>query len=64
MDTIARAPRLWDGWVTHLSPTRSELVRYFAWGYFSRRELTGRLRQDRTPEARPGEVQGDASTAA
>jgi hypothetical protein len=31
--------------------TRAELVRYFAWGYLSRRELTARLR--RLDEARP-----------
>jgi len=30
--------------------TRAELVRYFAWGYLSRRELTARLRRlDQTP---------------
>ena len=30
---------------TYLSPTRADLVRYFAWGYLSRRELNARLRQ-------------------
>jgi len=35
----------------YLSPTRAELVRYFAWGYLSRRELTERLAQTR--EDRP-----------
>jgi hypothetical protein len=33
-----------DGSVLHFSPTRAELVRFFAWGYFSRRELNERLR--------------------
>jgi hypothetical protein len=32
--------------VMHFSPTRAELVRYFAWGYLSRRELSERLRED------------------
>ena len=29
----------------YLSPTRAELVRYFAWGYLSRRELSARLKE-------------------
>jgi hypothetical protein len=29
----------------YLMPTRAELVRYFAWGYLSRRELNVRLRK-------------------
>jgi hypothetical protein len=39
-------PRLFaaEGPVTYLLPTRAELVRYFAWGYLSRRELSARLR--------------------
>jgi len=28
----------------YLSPSRAELVRYFAWGYLSRRELNARLK--------------------
>ena len=31
--------------VTYLSPTRAELVRYFAWGYLSRRELNAKLKE-------------------
>ena len=31
--------------VMYLSPTRAELVRYFAWGYLSRRELNEKLAQ-------------------
>jgi hypothetical protein len=31
--------------VTYLLPTRAELVRYFAWGYLSRRELNTRLKE-------------------
>jgi hypothetical protein len=38
-------PFVTDTSVMLLSPTRAELVRYFAWGYLSRRELTNRLRQ-------------------
>jgi hypothetical protein len=29
----------------YLLPNRAELVRYFAWGYLSRRELNARLRE-------------------
>jgi hypothetical protein len=40
--------------------TRAELVRYFAWGYLSRRELTARLRQmDKLPNR-----EGDPARAA
>jgi hypothetical protein len=40
-------PRPWpaDAPVTYLLPTRAELVRFFAWGYLSRRELNTRLRK-------------------
>jgi hypothetical protein len=31
--------------VSVFSPKRADLVRYFAWGYLSRRELNERLRQ-------------------
>jgi hypothetical protein len=31
----------------HLSPTRAELVRYFAWGYLSRRELNELLARNK-----------------
>jgi len=37
-------PQSTDLSVLRLSPTRAELVRFFAWGYFSRRELNERLR--------------------
>jgi hypothetical protein len=45
MDDRPRPP-VTDPWVLHLSPTRAELVRYFAWGYLSRRELNERLRTE------------------
>jgi hypothetical protein len=36
--------------VMYLSPTRAELVRYFAWGYLSRRELNDRLAREHTED--------------
>ena len=30
--------------IQRIDPTKGELVRYFAWGYLSRRELNERLR--------------------
>ncbi|MBV8719795.1 MAG: hypothetical protein JO020_22715 [Chloroflexi bacterium] len=44
MDDDRPRPRPAEAPVTYLSPTRAELVRYFAWGYLSRRELNMRLR--------------------
>ena len=44
--------QLTDSAVLHLSPTRAELVRYFAWGYFSRRELNERLRHSGSAKRR------------
>ena len=44
MDDDRPRPRPTEAPVTYLSPTRAELVRYFAWGYLSRRELNMRLR--------------------
>ena len=44
MDDVRPRPRPLDVQGMHLSPTRAELVRYFAWGYLSRRELNERLR--------------------
>jgi hypothetical protein len=37
----------------YLSPTRAELVRYFAWGYLSRRELNERLARTTDESDRP-----------
>ena len=37
----------------YLSPTRAELVRYFAWGYLSRRELTEMLSRSKEVSNRP-----------
>jgi hypothetical protein len=51
-----------DSAVVQLSPTRAELVRFFAWGYFSRRELNDRLR--RTAPRKRGSRQARARTAA
>jgi len=51
MDDDRPRPRPAEVPVMYLSPTRAELVRYFAWGYLSRRELTERLAQTR--EDRP-----------
>jgi hypothetical protein len=39
-------PQANDASVLHISPTRAELVRFFAWGYLSRRELNDRLRHN------------------
>jgi hypothetical protein len=42
-----------DAPVMHLAPTRAELVRYFAWGYLSRRELNELLNKKRQqPESK------------
>ena len=41
--------------------TRAELVRYFAWGFLSRRELTSRLRH--LDAARPRRSRRAAQTA-
>jgi len=39
-------PRTRPAYYTQSGPqSRAELVRYFAWGYLSRRELNERLRQ-------------------
>jgi hypothetical protein len=44
MDEARPRPRPND--ITEQVPhTRAELVRYFAWGYLSRRELTERLKR-------------------
>jgi hypothetical protein len=45
MDDDRPRPRPADTPVKYLLPTRAELVRYFAWGYLSRRELNARLRE-------------------
>ncbi len=45
MDDDRPRPRPAEPPVKHLSPSRAELVRYFAWGYLSRRELNARLRE-------------------
>ncbi len=50
MDDDRPRPRPVDAPVMHLSPGRAELVRYFAWGYLSRRELNDKL--ERTKEER------------
>jgi hypothetical protein len=51
-----------DSSVVHLSPTRAELVRFFAWGYFSRRELNERLRESEPRKRGPRHTR--VSTAA
>jgi hypothetical protein len=51
-----------DSTVLHLSPTRAELVRFFAWGYLSRRELNERLRH--TQLRKNGQRQPRVPTAA
>jgi len=45
MDDNRPRPRPVEVLVNGFSPSRAELVRYFAWGYLSRRELNERLRQ-------------------
>ena len=45
MDDDRPRPRPVEAPVMHLSPSRAELVRYFAWGYLSRRELNVRLKE-------------------
>ena len=45
MDEDRPRQRPAEATVTYLSPTRAELVRYFAWGYLSRRELNARLKE-------------------
>jgi hypothetical protein len=50
MDDDRPRPRPVDAPVMHLSPTRAELVRYFAWGYLSRRELNELLHKN--PESK------------
>jgi len=45
MDDNRPRPRPAEAPVTYLSPTRAELVRYFAWGYLSRHELNVRLKE-------------------
>jgi hypothetical protein len=52
MDDERPRPRPVDAPVMHLSPTRAELVRYFAWGYLSRRELNELLHKKHT-ESKP-----------
>ena len=44
MDDNRPRPRPAEPPVMYLSPNRAELVRYFAWGYLSRRELNARLK--------------------
>lgn len=44
-------PQRTDRAVRYLAPTRAELLRFFAWGYLSRRELNERLRHT-TPLSR------------
>jgi hypothetical protein len=44
MDEDRPRRRPLEAQVSKLSPTRAELVRYFAWGYLSRRELNEHLR--------------------
>ena len=63
MDEDRPRPAPADSPVLHLSPTRAELVRYFAWGYFSRRELTDRLRRPE-PSRRSGRSAHNVPTAA
>jgi hypothetical protein len=43
MDEARPRPRPTD-YTEQVPQTRAELVRYFAWGYLSRRELTERLK--------------------
>jgi hypothetical protein len=50
MDEDRPRPRPIDAPVMHLSPTRAELVRYFAWGYLSRRELNELLARNNPEE--------------
>jgi len=45
MDDERPRPRPAEAPVMYLSPSRAELVRYFAWGYLSRRELSARLKE-------------------
>jgi hypothetical protein len=45
MDDNRPRPRPAEAPVMYLSPSRAELVRYFAWGYLSRRELNARLKE-------------------
>jgi len=47
MDDNRPRPRRVEAPVNGFSLSRAELVRYFAWGYLSRRELNERLRQVR-----------------
>lgn len=50
MDDERPRPRPAAAPIMYLSPTRAELVRYFAWGYLSRRELNARLKVTDTDE--------------
>jgi hypothetical protein len=52
MDDDRPRPRSAETPVTYLSPTRAQLVRYFAWGYLSRRELNAKLRATDTYDSR------------
>ena len=63
MDEDRPRPAPADSPVLYLSPSRAELVRYFAWGYFSRRELNDRLRRDE-PSRRRSRTSRNVPTAA
>ena len=45
MDDERPRPMPAEAPVMYLLPNRAELVRYFAWGYLSRRELNARLKE-------------------
>ena len=45
-------------------PNRAELVRYFAWGYLSRRELNERLRHLAVPRRGARQARTVSTTAA
>ena len=63
MDDERPRPRPVGTPVLRISPSRAELVRYFAWGYLSRRELTDRLRRS-GPRHRRARAQQEVSPAA
>jgi hypothetical protein len=63
MDDNAHLPRR-HGPVDLTMFSRAEMVRYFAWGYLSRRELNQRLRHVEPPGVRRAERRRQVRSAA